>query len=179
MEEITQKDLNYLNNFVDYIEWWAYKHKDTAKKLEIGKKITGFVGEALTFRELKKHFKIEWVWKGGVQGGYDIHVKGSKTPIKISVKTTSNAFHSNKKSGDTYQWSLSWKDKETAEEGGLCYIFVDLKMLERRAVFYVVPSKVIRKHFKYKRRDGWNWPRYHPELKEINKYRSNWSLLKE
>lgn len=80
-DEITEKDINYLENFIDQIETWTYQHKDTARKLEIGKKITGFIGEALTFRELKKQFRIESAWKGGTHKGYDIDIGGKKKHI--------------------------------------------------------------------------------------------------
>jgi hypothetical protein len=182
-EEITQKDIKYLTSLINYIETWAYRHSETVQKLEIGKKITGFVGEALTFRELKKHVKIDCVWKGGAQGGYDIRIDRSKAPIRISVKTTFSALRTRgrgeKKRPYGYQWSLGWGDKEHAKKNpSLIFIFVGLNKLEKRPDFYIVPSKIIREHFGSRRRTAWPWPRYHPKIKAMQKYRGNWRLVK-
>jgi hypothetical protein len=182
VQEISNEDIEYLSSFVDYIEKWATRHKETAQKLEIGRKITGFIGEALTSRELKKHFRIECVWKGGAQGGYDIHFKRSKEPIKISIKTTVDALRykgrGDKKKPYGYQWSLGWGDEKHAKDPYLWFVFVDLKNLEGRPDFYIVPSRIIRKHFTYGTKATWPWPRWHPRFKIMQKYRGKWPLLR-
>ena len=178
-EKITQNDIKHLENFIDHIETWIYRHKDTARKLEIGKKITGFIGEALTFRELKRHFRVESAWKGGTHKGYDIYIGGKKKPIEISVKTTIYAYRpKGRVRAAEYQWSLSWGDKEQARNPNLFFVLVDLNNLQKKPDFYIIPSRIIRRHFRYGRRKVWSWPRYHPKPKEIQRYKGKWRQLK-
>lgn len=100
----------------------------------------------------------------------------------ISVKTTWNALRcrgrGDQKRPYGYQWSLSWNDKNNTQDSRLFFIFVDLKKLETVPDLYIVPARVIKKHFKYGRHKDWNWPRYHPKIKEIERYKNNWNQLK-
>lgn len=176
--EITPEDREYLGDLVHHIEKWVKRHQETANKIEISKKITGFIGEAIVFQKLNKR-KIKSIWKGGTHKGYDICVEGSRRPYKISIKTTWNALRyrgrRDKKKPYEYQWSLSWSDKDSAKNPHLFFVFVDLRKLESTPDFYIVPSRIIlMKHFRYARREGWNWPRYHPPCDEMQRYKNNW-----
>lgn len=179
--KIEKENLDALNELSKAFENWIENNRDTAKKFDMSRKIAGFLGEALVFQRLKKHSgRIKAIWKGGTHKGYDIEV-GTATPITISVRTASDACHKNNKHGDEYQWSFGWNDEDGANNPNLFYVCVDLRNLEKPPDFYVVPSRVIKRHFKQGRKENggpkkWPWPRWHPKFKEIKKYK-RWSPL--
>ncbi|MGC8622258.1 MAG: hypothetical protein ACP5U0_10120 [Caldisphaera sp.] len=183
--EITTEDMRYLEDFVKYIKSWAKEHSETAKKLEISKKITGFIGEAITFVELKKKYKVKSIWKGGLQKGYDIYIEG-KDKIWLNVKTTFSALRErgrgDNKKPDHYEWDVGWSSAHAAKsmKRSLIFVFVDLKELKSEPDLFIIPSAVIEKYFLPHGRQApkWRRARYHPRVGEIEKYKSNWNILK-
>ena len=159
--------------------------------MNIDKKITGFVGEALVFRELKRRFKVESVWGGGLQKSYDIEFKGVKKQIQISVKTTVNAYRLERIERKThkikpaeYQWSNSWGSIDM-NNSKMFFVFVDLKNLRSKPDMFIVPSHIVHGYYYKSDRAGrerkrWksSWPRYHIPVTKLEKYKNNWEILK-
>jgi hypothetical protein len=106
-------------------------------KLEKGK--TGVSGEYFVAAELSRRGFVASISLKNTKG-IDILVSsedGSKTRA-IQVKSSSD---------ETRSWILSQKAEDNFNEN-LFYIFVNLKSLEDRPDYYIVPSKIVAKYVK-------------------------------
>ena len=150
---ITIEDMGALDILLKNTESWLHKYTKVANKIGIQPKMTGFLGEAIVFRELNKKYKINAVWKGGVHKGYDIFIENQTKPITISVKTTIYALREKGRGKDKkphhYEWDVGWssaKAAKTARENNekLYFAFVDLRNLKDKPDVFIVPAKKLR-----------------------------------
>jgi hypothetical protein len=185
---ITIGDLKALDILLKNIESWLRKYEKTANKMDIKRKMTGFLGEAIVFRKLNKKHKINAVWKGGIHKGYDIYIENQTKPITISVKTTIYALREKgrgkDKKPDHYEWDVGWSSAEAAKMARennekLYFAFVDLRNLNDKPDVFIIPTKKIEEYFFPNGRQApWKRARYYLYIKDLERYKNNWDSLK-
>ena len=104
---------------------------------------------------------------------------GSKA-VSVQVKTTMWAMRTrgrgDAKTPHHYEWEIGWGSARLNHRN-LFFALVDLKEFEGLPDVFIVPSRKIFNYFKGGEPETWPRARYHPALREIERYRNNWELL--
>lgn len=105
---------------------------------------------------------------------------GSRT-LAIQVKTAFNAVRrrgrGEERKPDHLEWPIGRKIAQIASPS-LFLALVDAKKCKGAPDIYVVPSTFIRDHFEG-RLEELKWVRLHIGLKEMDRFKNNWTLVRE
>lgn len=108
------------------------------------------------------------------------NASGSKA-VSLQVKTTWWAMRTRGRGADKkphhYEWDVGWSSAKLRSPRVL-FALVDLKDFEELPDVFLVPSRVIYNYFDGGDPATWRRARYHPAVKDIDRYLNNWALLK-
>ena len=107
--------------------------------------------------------------------------------LAVQVKTAQDALRLKGRGGRKrphhYEWPFSWSSLKGAARvprKRFLFALVDMKGFPDGVPdVFLVPSRVLLRYY----RDGlpkkWKWPRYHPSVAALRRYKNNWALVEE
>jgi hypothetical protein len=113
---------------------------------------------------------------------------GSAT-LSLQVKTSAWAWRTRgrgqNKKPHHYEWEIGKSAK--SHRSDLFFVLVDLKQgTNELPDVFIIPSKIMSDWYRrtvndlfHSQEDKWIRKRYHPKVEEVEKYKNNWSILKE